>query len=553
MHPIRMSKLVSMKSMQWLAIRSLTLVILFVMVTIGKSSDAFANADIAKRISDGAAITGSRVLIIGFEGLAGFNYSKANQLEAYQCKLSHGLDTGKPFGLGGGHVTSALLVPVVEKHKNKVKTAMFAHDSCRTNNCSLPEAIGSQWMADAGKENTDGRRLIIMGHSFGGDAAAVLARKLAASGVEVDSVFIIDGRKRPTGMGSVGPKKGSARWVTFYQWTDAPLMGFKVNGAENVWLPALPLVGHILLPHNKKILNSVLDQIGNPPGEEITTAAQNTVEVCKNSTLAGMGAYRGTSGIVEGVPVAAVVGGGGYLAYQALKKKKSSGGGGDSGDFLVAESLNGGGKKTNDSNKPKSSSENVLQPNTDQVSSSTSEVLTKESTVVTVDGSDYDLAPSSAASMLEKKEKDVVDGSSLRAPASRTEPTRFSKESLLMATGKNTANNIGGATSLVESLKKDSGVPALVSGGRGSSGGDSSTEEEESSEEELAASEDDSSMAEMGSLFDSAGVSTNGFHFGGNSYGSKSEVDSVFSARMSLFERVNRKLRQKMLSPQSVR
>lgn len=549
MHPARMfSQLISFS---------------IVLLTSLFGAHALANSDIAKRISDGAAITGSRVLIIGFEGLAGFNYSKAAQLEAYQCKLSHGMKAMKPFGLGGGHVTSALLVPVVEKHKNKVKTAMFAHNTCTVNNCSLPAAIGKQWMADAGKENTDGRKVIIVGHSFGGDAAAILARQMAASGVAVDSVYIIDGRKRPTGMGSVGPKKGSARWVTFYQWTDAPLMGFQVKGAENIWLPAVPLVGHILLPHNKKILNSMMDQIGEPPGEEVTTAAQDKVEVCKNSTLAGMGAYRGTPGIVEGVPIAAVVGGGGYLAYQAIKKKKSGGSGGDSGEILVADSLVAGGKKTGDSDDDSkaqvSSADNSLVQNSGDSVSTSSEIISKENTVVTVESNNLKM-DTGAASRLRDEEKNTLSSATNRSPASRPESTRFSKDSLQMATGKNSANNIGGATSLVDGWKKEAGIPLASAGSGASTSTSDSTDEdaedsEKEEEEELSAT--DTNLSTLGfSEADGMDSSQLGFSWksGDRSSTALSDVDSVFSSRMSLFERVNRKLRQKMLSsPQKVR
>lgn len=310
------------------------------------SLPALAN-DAAIRISEGAALTGTRVLIIGFEGLAGFNSAGSNQASVYQCQLSHGMPARKPGGIGG-QVLGALAIPVIEKYKNQVKVLMFAHDAC-TGSGTLPEEIAAQWMADANKsEATNGRRVIILGHSFGGDAAVILGRSLAARGVKVDSVFTMDPRKRPIGTGGF-KAAGSARWVNFYQKFDFLLMGWEIAGAENNFLLASPLMGHLVLPHHPKILPALMAQIGEPPGEKVladggkipgqektNTAGKN---ICSTEMLGEAGIYRGTSGMIEAIPIAAVVGGGGYLAYQALSGKGGSGGKGG-----------GGGKKNKGSN-----------------------------------------------------------------------------------------------------------------------------------------------------------------------------------------------------------
>lgn len=301
-------------------------------------SNSLQANDAAIRISEGAASSGTRVLIIGFEGLAGFNSAGSNQASIYQCQLSHGLPARKPGGIGG-QVLKSLAVPVIEKYKNQVKVLIFAHDSCKGSG-SLPEAIAAQWMADANKsENTKGRRVIILGHSFGGDAAVILGRSLAARGVSVDSVFTMDPRKRPIGTGGF-QSAGSARWVNFYQKLDAALMGWEIAGAENNYLWASPILGHIMLPKNPKILSALMAQIGEPPGEKVLADGGKIPGVEKNGSpsagkdmcsaemLGEAGIYRGTSGMIEAVPIAAVVGGGGYLAYQALSGKGGGAGGG---------------------------------------------------------------------------------------------------------------------------------------------------------------------------------------------------------------------------------
>lgn len=251
--------------------------------------------DGALRLSEGAEITGTRVLLIGFEGLFGFNSTGSSQAVDYQCSLSHGLKGKKPGGVGG-QVLKALVVPVIENYKNQVRVLMYPWEDCKKSSCEGPVAMATQWMADESKSpNTIGRKVIIVGHSFGGHSAEILGNALASKGVKVDSVITIDPRKQFTGLGGF-KSSGSARWINFYQKLDVLLMGWKVDGAENIYLNASPLFGHLYLPKNSRILPKLMAQIGNPAGSKIVETKLGETCNTKSTSLFGTYNHNGQKG-----------------------------------------------------------------------------------------------------------------------------------------------------------------------------------------------------------------------------------------------------------------
>lgn len=254
-----------------------------------------ASDDAALRLSEGAEITGSTVLLIGFEGLMGFNSSGSKQAVEYQCNLSYGGNGKKPGGFGG-QVLKAITVPVIEKYKNQVRVLMYPWGSCSRASCAGPIAMATQWMRDSDKSlNSMGRKVIVVGHSFGGDAAIILGNKLAEKGVKVDSVFSIDPRKQGTGLGGF-KKAGSARWVNFYQKKDFLLMGWEVSGAENNYLVPTSFPGHLKLPHHDKILATIMSQIGEPPGPKTVLAKGGETCGTKSTSLFGKWTHNGEKG-----------------------------------------------------------------------------------------------------------------------------------------------------------------------------------------------------------------------------------------------------------------
>lgn len=184
--------------------------------------------DACRRISEGAKISGTKALIIGYEGLFSSSPLNANLLASYREKLATGQKASRPLYLfGGSFLTRGPLTRVVENYKNRVQVLMFGRH--QTGASSIPGKCATIWMQDKGA-GTEGRKVIIVGHSFGGAAAYKLAKSLS---VKVDAVVTADPRD-PACMGECFPGSkptNVAIWSNIYQGT--PLRGHPVTGAQN--------------------------------------------------------------------------------------------------------------------------------------------------------------------------------------------------------------------------------------------------------------------------------------------------------------------------------
>lgn len=193
--------------------------------------------DACKRLSEGAKITNTKALIIGYEGLFSSSPINANLLSSYREKLATGQKASRPLYLfGGSFLTRGPLTRVVEQYKNRVQVLMFGRIG-QTGPESVPGKCAAMWMQDKGP-GTEGRKVIIVGHSFGGAAARDLANSLQKKNVKVDAVITADPRD-PVCMGECFPGSKPANvsyWGNFYQNSFLSLRGHKVSGASNTHL-----------------------------------------------------------------------------------------------------------------------------------------------------------------------------------------------------------------------------------------------------------------------------------------------------------------------------
>lgn len=184
--------------------------------------------DACRRLSEGAKITNTKALIIGYEGLFSSSPINANLLASYREKLATGKRASRPLYIfGGSFLVRGPLTRVVENYKNRVQVLMFGRH--QTSASSIPGKCATIWMNDKGP-GTEGRKVIIVGHSFGGAAAYKLARSLK---VKVDAVVTADPRD-PVCLGECFPGTKPSNvtlWSNHYQLT--PLRGHKVGGAQN--------------------------------------------------------------------------------------------------------------------------------------------------------------------------------------------------------------------------------------------------------------------------------------------------------------------------------
>lgn len=220
------------------------------------------NRDACMRISEGAMITGTKVLVIGIEGLASFSTIGTKKAYEYRCKVTRGLAANPP-GVGfGGFVLKNLIIPVIEEYKNQVEVLVVSHGDGGSSNGKAYHCA-KIWMSEK-RPGSEGRKVILVGHSFGGYALPKLTGHLGNT--PIAGVLSIDARFNDGPLRAKMSRKGKVeRWENYFQ--TMPLRGYEVEGADvNQRLTGK---GHTGLPGHATVKSALKRMIGDPPGPKV--------------------------------------------------------------------------------------------------------------------------------------------------------------------------------------------------------------------------------------------------------------------------------------------
>jgi hypothetical protein len=217
--------------------------------------DSAATASLkCQKLSDEARARGARVLVIGFEGLASFSATATQQLYRYEWELNHRVTATAPARPAfGGFVVTGTLLPVAAKLAGAVEMLAYPYTAQSDAAGSVPETCALEWM------KVPNRHLVVIGHSFGGDAADQLMKQLEARSVPVDFVITEDPvPKTPRPVSVLQVTRNARRWENYYQRAGLP-MGASLGGAAvNEQVRA----GHIGVPYVPNIVQSALAHVG---------------------------------------------------------------------------------------------------------------------------------------------------------------------------------------------------------------------------------------------------------------------------------------------------
>lgn len=176
----------------------------------------------------------TKTLVIAFEGFASYDGSGTREAYRYHHALVNRQDPGEAPSRGlGGFVLHGLMLPLIKKHKGGIEFLVFPQQSISGNGTSVAEACARVWMANPRKEpDLAGRRLIIIGHSYGGHSANQLASALhEAQPVRVDSVLTMDARTKFY-VGGLERPANVRRWENYKHSGGISLRGYNVDGAD---------------------------------------------------------------------------------------------------------------------------------------------------------------------------------------------------------------------------------------------------------------------------------------------------------------------------------
>lgn len=186
--------------------------------------------DDCRKISERARAENVKVMVIGIEGLLQMNPDAFAEMESYNRKIRAGqknavpadkycpYDTVAPTGQSG--VTRGFMIPLMRSHGSRIEPLIVGEDSVQPGARSIARSCARIW-----KQEDPERKLIIVGHSYGGAAALDLAKALAEDEVTVDVLTTIDPVSRPFKALSAAPN---------------------VTSMANYWQPGLPRPGESL-------------------------------------------------------------------------------------------------------------------------------------------------------------------------------------------------------------------------------------------------------------------------------------------------------------------
>ena len=137
-------------------------------------------------LSDDAKARGVSTLVIAFEGWNSFYEAENQRVYAFLWQLGHEREKPTLGRMGAGVVLVDVILPLVRRFEASFEYLLFSYAGPTALSPSVPEICALEWMKEPG------RRLALIGHSFGGDSTVQIADKLEARSLPLDYVLTLD-------------------------------------------------------------------------------------------------------------------------------------------------------------------------------------------------------------------------------------------------------------------------------------------------------------------------------------------------------------------------
>lgn len=209
-------------------------------------------------LAEDAVKRGVDFLVIGFEGQGGFNPRNTWLVYRHYWNLTHGSPEAPPVLDNSAPILHRLMLPLTDSYSPEIEILNFPETAVRGNAGGVPEACALAWLSRRGPGHP---RLVLLGHSFGVDAAHDLALILGQRGLPVDQAYSADPVTRSPSKRFEKP--GNVRhWINFIQRNEPPFGSVIVKATHNYDLSPLR-VNHRTIVRSPPVLARIRDDLFN--------------------------------------------------------------------------------------------------------------------------------------------------------------------------------------------------------------------------------------------------------------------------------------------------
>lgn len=208
-------------------------------------------------LADAAKARGASVLLVGFEGQGGFNADNAWLVYRYLWRITHAVADLPPELDTSAPVLHRLLLPLIDHYSAKLEVLDFPETAVTSSSGGIPKACIEQWLARVPQA-----RVVLMGHSFGADAAHEVAGFLNRARLPVHQVYSMDAVARSAAKRFTRPANVEM-WTNFFQRNQPPFGAFVRSADSNKDLSSLG-VNHRTIVRSAPVIGAIQSQLSIP-------------------------------------------------------------------------------------------------------------------------------------------------------------------------------------------------------------------------------------------------------------------------------------------------
>lgn len=172
-----------------------------------------------EKMSRAAAATGTKTLVIAFEGLGSHNEPGTRSAYHFRNAIVTGKKSKTPEVATRGYLLKGLILPLLAHENLKFEFLVLSHDAVSDDRESVAALCSEKWKKALDAEGKPyGRKLVLMGHSYGAHSVLQLASALESANVTVDGAFSFDPRRKfAPDAGNFARPKNVAHWENYFQ------------------------------------------------------------------------------------------------------------------------------------------------------------------------------------------------------------------------------------------------------------------------------------------------------------------------------------------------